>query len=280
MKRNLLKGIVLISAMALSSCSVNSKLARTTPTGDDDVYFTKAVAGDKYDMADINQQNYTRGDNDYYYYGDYASRINRFNYSSPFNYSDDFYYGYTANNDYDPGINSSQSNSYNSAPANAMYSPFDNGYLPYDDMGGYDDIGYGGLYASYLFSGGFGGGGLGYGYNRYHSGKYTRTGYTGGKNTGGSGAPLTFHSARSNNGASQETIYYPGRPTSTATAGPNRSYSTTNSSQNNQRGVRTETQNPRPVVQQTFNSAPAQSSSNSSGGGSSGGGGGGGRPAR
>jgi len=277
MKSDLLKGIVIISAVALSSCSVTNKMAGTRNTGDDDVYYTKAQAGDRIEYADAN--NYQQNTNDdYYYYGDYASRINRFSYNSPFDYDDEFYYTYVPyNNGFGLGDNLDQSYYYGNSKADtlstvsAMYSPFNDGYLPYYDMGGYDDIGYGYLYSDYLFGDGGGGG---WSYSRHHA----HSGYIGSSSSksGSSGSPLTFRRGAPNSSNGQ--IYYPGRPIA-ATSGRNISIA---SYQNNQRAVRTETQNVRPAVQQTFSNTPAQSSApaSSSSSSSSSSSGGGGRPVR
>src|SRR5436305_1078129 len=99
MKRDLIIGIVLVGAAVMSSCSTSTQLTKSSnPVDDDDVYYTKAKAGDKIEY--INDEDYLasqqdNADDDYYYYGDYASRINRFNYYSPFDYGDPFFYGYS-----------------------------------------------------------------------------------------------------------------------------------------------------------------------------------------
>lgn len=177
MKRNLIKGIVLISAIALSSCSSTNKLAGIkNAVNDDDVYYTKAKAGDAVsDMTYASEQtsnsNYN-GDDDYYYYGDYASRLSRFSSYSPFDYEDNFYYAYVPyNNGFGAGLDydrdyyanyygfGASTNAY--APVdNGIYSPYNYGYSPYDM--GYDDYNYGDAYSAYIL-GGYGGGGGGYG---------------------------------------------------------------------------------------------------------------------
>ena len=69
--------------MALSSCST-TKLAN--PESSDDVYFSNARAGNEptYAAADTYSQNPDQDqgydDDDYFYYDDYTSRINRFSY--------------------------------------------------------------------------------------------------------------------------------------------------------------------------------------------------------
>jgi hypothetical protein len=49
MKRDLIKGIILISAIVLSSCSVN-KLS-SSKSSNDDVYFSNATAGEQPEYA-------------------------------------------------------------------------------------------------------------------------------------------------------------------------------------------------------------------------------------
>jgi len=288
MKRNLSKGIVLISIVLLSSCSVTSKLAGTQNNGDD-VYYTKAIAGDQVGYADVttNRQNSYSPDNDYYYYGDYTSRINRFSYSSPFDYDDDFYFSnsdYTPDTPSKPSENQATDQSYDYAydpvqqsPYNfGVYSPFDFGYYGF---GGYDDFDYGGGYVAYLSGGG-----------RHHSGNQaTRPANTG----GGSNPPLTFRRANTGNnpslgivnspglrGNTANATIYPGRPGTSVTAN-----STTNT-YNNSRPIRQASDNPRPQVIQTQSvqsaqpSSPSTSNTSSSSGGGSSGSGGGGRPVR
>ena len=179
MKRNLIKGIVIISTVVLSSCSsVNKSAGVKSVVNDDDVYYTRAKAGDKIDyIADAGQQNNTyNGDDDYYYYGDYASRINRFSSYSPFDYDDDFYFSYVPyNNGFGDGLNYDRdyySTYYGFNPAinpavdpaapvdnSYIYSPYNYGYSPYDM--GYDDFGYGDIYSAFILGGGGGGGGYG-----------------------------------------------------------------------------------------------------------------------
>lgn len=262
MKRNLLKGIVLISVIALSSCSTTSKLAGTQITDDDDVYYTKAKAGDQMEYADANyQQDYNNnynGDDEYYYYGDYASRINRFNYFSPFEYDDNFYYDYSPYSNY--GLNLDLGfNSYAYSPYGfgGLYSPFDYGY----GLGFYDGLGYGGYYSSY---------GYGYGGGRgHHFRQQARPGYAG-------GSALTNRGIRTGAGRlAPGGGYYPRRPgDNTAARQP---------ANGAVRGVRPQ-RDVRPAVQQTVERAPSIAPSNSSSGGgggsSGGGGGGGGRPVR
>ncbi|HTH82869.1 MAG TPA: hypothetical protein VL490_08025 [Mucilaginibacter sp.] len=286
MKRNLLIAIILTSAAAWSSCSTPAKLAGTKVM-DDDVYFTKAKSGDQMIYASDNQNNYT-GDNDYYYYGDYASRISRFSYASPFDYDDDFYFSYsgyspysslspvpntTANgNDYQaPPYYINSTSAYN---IGGIYSPYDYGYSDYY-MGGYDDFGYGNIYSSFII----GGGGSRRSGSRGHN--YARMiNRANGSSGNAAGAPLTFHKGRTgvvNSGST--AAYYPGNPNRNSTNGRN----TAVAGYNNVRPIRSVNDNPRQVVQ-SVDRAPAQQSTSNSSSGSSGGSassaGGGGRPVR
>ena len=246
MKRNLLKGIVLIGAIALSSCSTTHKLTGTK-NADDDVYYTKASAGDQTEYAN-NYQGYN-GDDDYYYYGDYASRINRFNYFTPFDYDDSFYYNYSPVNQFSLGF--TFNSPYGLGP---MYSPFGYGYMPYYDLGGYDDIGYGGIYSAYLYGGG----------HRWR--QNARPNYLGGK--ANRNTPITYRSVYTGNNTLVNRLFYPGRPVA---SGNNRNNPNT-------RMVRPE-RDTRQDMQQNFNRASSPPPSSSGGGGNSGGGGGG-RPVR
>jgi hypothetical protein len=302
MKRNLYKGIIFISAIALSSCSTMDNLSKSDPMGDD-VYYTKAKAGDEFDyVAQYNQQQNAQVRNDdYYYYGDYESRINRFSYYTPFNYQDDFYYGhtsYTSAQYYSPAIQSTYNYGYNPFYDFGVYSAFDFGFGYY---GGYDNYGYGNAYSSYIYGGG----------NSHHGRGSSRWGNAGGGTgltfTGANAAyPLSRYignnpgsnSATGNgptfvraNGNQWNSLYsnsrpgganavYPGRPGSNSITQPSSTNTTT-------RILRPQSENPRPVVQQpTFErpapvqAAPASSNSGSSSSGSSSSSGGGGRPVR
>jgi len=301
MKRNIATGIFLIGAMALSSCST-TKLANTDTS--DDVYFSKATAGDEptYAAADNYNPNATQGqtyvddDDDYFYYDDYASRINRFSYFSPFSFYDNLYYGYS-----DPYYNNGFSLGFNYGPWGYGYSPY--GYSPY----GY---GYGGWGLGY----GYGGWGLGYGWNGYGGG-YWGGGYYGGGYPGRYWGSNYFTSGRprpnrgpgipfGGGGGSQSTGGRPGYGSRVPAGGgigyipggrgTNNNYSRparTDGRPSRPGSQQTNADNSRPVTQQRpqyqqpqvdrTSSAP---SNNSSGGGSrssgGGGGGGGGRPSR
>ncbi|QQL50992.1 hypothetical protein [Mucilaginibacter ginkgonis] len=318
MKINILNGLVLIGALSIASCSTQ-KLA-SNGTIEDDVYNTKARAGDKVDLPpptyreDVYTDEPETGDgqyydsygngagSDYYYYDSYASRINRFGYSSPFNFYDDYYYG---------------------------YSPYGYGYGNGWNVGlgigyGYGGFGYGGYYGytGYGFGLGYG---LGYPYGYYgysplgvgYGGGYPFWGvYSAYANTPrpyrGSGAPgfggLANRLPRTSvyNGAYPGVNAYPGRPVgvngyrgrggvgtngygnrvgTNAYGGNNNNYGGRGNGNGNNgyggmRAPRTDNQQPQ-YQPRTSNSFPSDGGSR--GGGSapaSSGGGGGGRPGR
>lgn len=301
MKRNILHSIVLLSALALASCSTTNQLA-STQKADDDVYFSKAEAGEEpvyrqqVAVDRYTDENTSGNDDDYYYYDSYSSRINRFGYNSPFDYYDDYYYGY---NPY----------AYNNY-AGYGYGGWNVGI----GLGfGYGGYGYGGYSYNpwgYGYGGGYGlGYGLGYGYGGFYSPySYWGTGYGyGGGYWGvvssnnsvararpyrGSGFPSSGVGGRSSaarpggyNGNYPNTMSYPGRRTNSVGTD---SYSGNNSGRPS-RGAA----NPQPVYrpQRTEVSRPtyqpasverssAGSSSGSYGGGGGGGSRGGGRPSR
>lgn len=273
MKRNIISGIILIGALALGSCST-TKLASNQLNQDDDVYYSNAKAGDQPDyIANAPQQDTynTNPDDDYYYYDSYASRINRFNYLSPFGYYDDFY----------DGFNSPYYGGYNGFSLGFNYG--------FGDYYGYSPF-YSSLYSPYGYYGGFG---YGYGYSPY---SYWGTGYGNGfwgvysasRNNNprpyrGSGAPNSGFVNRTArpigyNGNYPVNNNYPGRP--------NINYNgrQSNGAVSNARPTRAQPQQqqqpnyqPQPRVQ----SAPAPAPSNSgNGGGGYSGGGGGARPTR
>jgi hypothetical protein len=300
MKTILPLGIIIISAIALSSCSSLNNLSKAQSIGDD-VYYTKAKAGDSFDpQPQYTQNSYTNND-DYYYYGDYKSRIDRFSYLTPFDYSDDFYYDY-ASNDYatpppanTPATEPVDDNDYTDAYDDlGIYSAYDFGY---GDFGGYDNYGYGVAYSSYIY-----GGGGRVSHKRSHEGSRYAGSNSGGPvfhktgispNSRPSSGGLAFSRGNgtptNNNGNTAFTgsrcpggsyAVYPGRPGSNSTA-------YVNPTSNGNRIIRQD--NPRPVIQQQqtterYTPPPSTSSSSSSGSsGSSGGGaasGGGGRPVR
>lgn len=274
MKRNIIRGAVLLATLAFASCSTQ-KLATSAKSSDDDVYYTKAKAGDQVDMPIAYQQDGNAdgqsvyddagdgSDDDYYYYDSYASRINRFSYDSPFNYYDDYYYDYS----------SPYSNSGYGLDAYAYggggfgiglgfgyggygYNPY--GYYGYSSFG----IGYGGgypywgIYSGYGYGGGYGG------YGRYGNGS---------RPFRGSGAPaFAGRSVRGlgYNGKYPTSAYYPGR---SVTNGIRRAGTTGYSGGNNNGRQMRPVVRDNPTYQPRVNSAPSGSSN--SGGGNSGGGG-------
>jgi hypothetical protein len=302
MKRNLFTGIFLISAIALSSCSTMDKIAKSDDMGDD-VYYTKAKAGDQFDyVAQYNQQQISKVRNDdYYYYGDYESRINRFGYYSPFAYQDD-YYSYVPYSYYTPVVTSGYDYGYNPYYDFGTYVAFDFGFGYY---GGYDNYGYGTAYSSYIYGGGSrhhgrgysgwgnGGGGTGLAFTpanpAYPLSRYIAN--NPGSNSGTNNGPAFTRA----NGAPGGGLYSGSRPGGSNAVYPGRpginSVTPVGSASNNTANrpyVRPASENPRPVTQQPIieRAAPVQSapasnnsgSSNSSGSSSSGGGGG--RPVR
>ncbi len=304
MKRNLLNGIFMISALALSSCSELNKLAKTSYTGDD-VYFTKAQAGDTFDYSSMYTQttnNNLRND-DYYYYGDYQTRINRFAYYSPFAYDYDYYYDYNPYyyNTYSygfGGINQAPMYDYAYSPYYDMgvYSAYDFGYGNYWGVG---NFGYGNIYSTFIGGGGVstrsrvktypavGGMALGGGTGNSNSGglAFTRGGTSNSAATalqnGLSFTRGTTSNLYPNSRALNSTTVYPGRPNTTATAQNVPSGNTNRSS--TPQAVRPTTENPRtytppPTVERS--APPAQSSGGGGSSGSSSSGGGGGRPVR
>ncbi|MES2378827.1 MAG: hypothetical protein V4553_19705 [Bacteroidota bacterium] len=300
MKRNLLSGIFLISAVALSSCSTMDKIAKSDDMGDD-VYFTKAKAGDQFDyVAQYNQQQVTPVRNDdYYYYGDYESRINRFSYHSPFDYQDD-YYSYVPYSYYTPVVASPYDYGYNPYYDFGTYSAFDFGFGYY---GGYDNYSYGSAYSSYVYSGGSrrhsrgywgnDGGGTGLAFTPANA-AYPRSRYLANNPGSNSGSSNNGPAFIRSNGAQTGGLYsggrpgganavYPGRPGTNAVTQTNTQSNTTNTPY-----VRPVSENPRPVTQQPVieraaqvqSSPPPSNSGGSSSSGSSSSGGGGGRPVR
>jgi len=314
MKRNLLKGIILISATALSSCATLSDVSNPKPFGDD-VYYTKAKAGvyDSYipDYVVQQPQDVVRND-DYYYYGDYESRIRRFSYASPFDYDDDYYDSFTPYT----SVSNQETTTYAYDPNDYTYDPYydDLGvYSAYDfgygDYWGYDNYGYGLAYSTFVYSGGTRATHKkDYSYTNNNDGpiftksNYATSRYGGslfGVNAGkgqtaitSSSGGLVFTKGNTSNRNSNMPVFtgmrpggsnavYPGRPinqgsvqTSAIVAGTNRP-------------IRPATDMPRPqpqTQQPTFerSSPPSQSSSSSNSGGGGGGAasGGGGRPVR
>ncbi len=168
MKLNITKGLFLIGAIALSSCSTQNKMASSY----DDVYNNKAVAGDPVVYA-AKANNYRHDDysassdygSDYYNYDSYTARLNRF-YNSPFglSYYDNLYYGsvspYYNGLGLGLGLGLTYGTTYYGSYGytstyynNGFYNPYYNysGYNPYGygTIYGYNNTGYGGVYAAY-----------------------------------------------------------------------------------------------------------------------------------
>ncbi|HEY9535474.1 MAG TPA: hypothetical protein VIQ77_13110 [Mucilaginibacter sp.] len=320
MKRGLLKGIILISAAALSSCSTLTDISNNKIAGDD-VYYTKAKAGiSNYYVPEYVEQPLLRND-DYYYYGDYESRIRRFSYASPFSYDDDYYDNYVP---YASSYYQDTTEQYAYAPDDYTYDPYydDLGvYSAYDfgygDYWGYDNFGYGIAYSTFVYSGGtrathrkdyshsnnnegvfvranagrhhYGNSAFGISdVNSDNVAKATVPAFTRG-NTAATGSPR-FKSTRPGG----SNAVYPGRPgTNSAT-----SQNSINVVAGTNRAIRPADQNPRavrPIIERTIERAPpslppstssssrsssSTSSSSGGGGGGSSSGGGGGRPVR
>lgn len=288
MNRNLLKGIILISAVALSSCSVN-RTASTFKNNNDDVYFSHATAGEEPVYITRNDQYNQDGDDqtdedDYFYYDDYASRINRFGYYSPFGYYDNLYYGYGGYGGlgYGSGFNIGLGFGYGGYGYGGLGygSPWYYGGLGYG-WGGYGGFGYGypwggygigGYYSPYSFWG------IGYGYGGSYWGGYSayRSNPRPFRGNGSPGSSFGGQSRSAFSGRSGTNTsgigYIPNRGTRNSSG--NSSYGDARAT----RGVRTDRPAYTPNVER---SAPSSSSFGGGGGRSSGGGGGGGgRPVR
>ncbi|PJJ84952.1 DUF5320 domain-containing protein [Mucilaginibacter auburnensis] len=288
-----LKYLIAICVISLSACSTSQKLASTPGADDDDVYFTQAKAGDEIMYADDSYQangynNNGYNSDEYYYYGDYASRINRFDYYSPFGYNS-FYYGYSPYNSMRWGLG------YGMGGWNRGLG------FNYGFGWGYDPFFYGGIYSPYFYDPFYAsfygyGWGLGYGY------AYSPWGYPGigGYGWGYGGGFVTGGYSRQNPrpvyaGGTSATVARPGRTTVYETMPGRRpgdlSTQSIYSTGGQTRAVRSTSSRDgqtRQVIQQvdrrpTYNPAPAPSPSFGGGGGggnSGGGGGGGGRPVR
>lgn len=264
MKLNLFAGMLLIGAMALSSCSTQNKLA--SAQNDDDVYFTKAKAGDAPAYtASANTDNYRHDDyqnayrnDDYYYYDSYEARLNRFYGYSPFGtpFYSDLYYGYSPFSPYYSGLSLGLGLGYG-AYGWGGYSPY-YGFNPY----GYLGYGYGGLY----------------GYGSSYWGPYsyynTAPGYVivNGNNTGrpyrGSGLPAGYNGTNYTGYGSAGSYPPSNRPSRTSISTPGNGGQTVNS-----RPARTQTVQPQyQPQQQQYNPPPSNNSGGSYSGGSSSGG--------
>jgi hypothetical protein len=285
MKQNILKGIILIGAIALGSCSTQNKIA-SSQVPDDDVYYTKAKAGDQPVYA-VRQDTYRNDNNgynndyqdDYYYYDSYSARLNRFYNYSPFlsSYYDDLYYG-----QYSPYYNNY------AFGAGLGYGYYGGGYFGYNPFSYY---GYG--YNPYFGYSNYGyyGSTIGYGYSPYWGAvsyyNVART-YNNPRPYRGSGqASSVAGVAYGNRGVNG--VSYSGRPSGayvqrgtqavgSPTINTARTYNNGNNG-NAGRPVRQSEPRQQPQYQPQTQSAPPASSSGSSGASSSGGGGGG-RPVR
>ena len=290
MNRNIFTGAMLIGVLAFASCSTQKLTSNQSV--DDDVYFTKAKAGEQVPMqiaynqnvyANPQDQSGSDSDDDYYYYDSYASRINRFSYNSPFNYYDDYYYDY-ASTPTTSGYGGYDLNAYAYGGYGwglgigfgygGFYSPWGYGY-------GYGGYPFWGIYSAYGYGGGYYGGG-------YYGGGY---GYGGGyrgtpRPFRGSGSPGIASANRSvrgigYSGAYQNAGYYPGRSVNAngRRVGTN-GYGSGNYN-NGQQGRQTRaTRTDYPTYQPTRTTTNSMPSSSGGGGNSGGGGGGGSRPVR
>jgi len=261
MKLNITKGLILIGAIALSSCSTQSKLASASTEQHDDVYFSNAKAGDAAVYAtkvdNYRHDNYATADygDDYYTYDSYAARLNRF-YDSPFalSYYDNLYYG--ALNPYYSGLSIGLGvgygiGGYGYSPFGYGFSPY-YGYNPYLGYQPYSPYGYGSIY--------------GYGYSPYGN-VYSYY----------NSSPRPYRGTYIPNGSTPYgSNYYPNttRPTRTSTVNPNGGTVTTVRPQPVQQTRPQPVYQPQPV-QQSYGGGGGSSSGSSSGGG-----GGGSRPVR
>ncbi|RKR84395.1 hypothetical protein BDD43_4630 [Mucilaginibacter gracilis] len=273
MKRNILNGMILIGAIALSSCSTQNKLASNQNDANDDVYSTKAVAGEQPVYA-VRQDNYRQDngdngydDNDYYYYDSYSARLNRFYNYSPFlsSYYDDLYYG-----QYSP---------YYSGFGLGVgfgYGYFGGGYFGYNPYSYYGGYGYNPYFNNYY------GSTIGYGYSPYW-GAVSYYNVARNNNTARPyrGPSVPINTTRStigytNSGRGVQTYNPGGRPSGVATVnngGNSTSYSGRQARPNStgyQPQTTTQTQQ-RPQSQPQPSYTPQPSSSGSSGGSSGGG---------
>jgi hypothetical protein len=183
MKTKILKGIVMMSAVVLGACTT-TKYAAQQKDYNDDVYFSKAKAGDQVEYANNNRYNNNDG-----YYDNYASRINRFGGYSPFAY-DGFYNSY-----YGAGLGLGLGYGLGS-----LY-----GYSPYSFYSPYS------MYSPYSFYGG----GYGYGYGGGYGGLYSAYGTvssSGGRPYRGNGNPnATYRGSLSNGTITRSSINSNGR---------------------------------------------------------------------
>jgi len=255
MKLNITKGLFLASAIALSSCSTQNKLASAKSDSYDDVYNTAAKAGDApvYAASTYKHDNYTttvtdNGD-DYYTYDSYSARLNRF-YNSPFSlsYYDNLYYGsaspyFSGINPYYSGLSLGLSYGYGyyggygygGYSYSYAYNPYYGGYSPYYGYGYGSGYGYGGYNGAY--GGGYGGVysyyntvGVSYGAARpYRGSGIANTAIPGGARSGGYTPPANTRQPRTTSvnpypGNNTPTIQQVNRPQPTYQPQPQPSY--------------------------------------------------------
>ncbi|WP_292946002.1 hypothetical protein [Mucilaginibacter sp. 44-25] len=289
MKRNLVFGILISGAVALSSCSVN-RTASTVKNGDD-MYYTKAKAVEAPEYVAYQQQvenDQYNDDDDYFYYDDYSSRINRFSYYSPFGYYDTGYWGYGYpyyGSRWSLGLNYGWGSSWAWNLGFGWGDPFGYGY-GWGSPWGYSPWGYGGFYSPYSYWGtgiGYGGGYWG-GYSAYNRGVARPYRGNGTAGMGSSAASFGNNRVRGAYGANNGIGYIPERGMRGARG--NTGYSSSRPAYNGGGQSYRPERSDRPTYQpQVERSAPpAQPAPSSYGGGgrgySGGGGGGGGRPVR
>jgi hypothetical protein len=301
MKKNILHSAVLFGALALASCSTPGQLA-SSKNNNDDVYFSKAEAGDApvYRTAIRDEDRYVNtnsDDDDYYYYDSYSSRINRFAYNTPFDYYDDYYYGY--NTPYGYGGYAYSPWGYGGGLGWGGYGGgwglglgFGYGGWGYSPWGyggfGYSPWGYGGYYSPYSYWGT----GYGYGYGGGYWGGVSANNVVRARPYRGNGFPNSTMGGRNStarptgySGNYPNTMSYPGRRPQIGSPGSGSSYTggrpgrgDGGNSQPVYRPTRTEASRPQP--QPTFDRGSTQSSGGGMSGGGGGGSRGGGRPSR
>ncbi len=255
MKTKILKGVAMMSMVVLGACSTN-KFAAQQKDYNDDVYFSKAKAGDAVEYAS-NDRSY-RNDG---YYDNYSSRINRFGGYSPFAY-DGFYNSY-----YGTGLGLGLGYGLGS-----LYSPYSM-YSPYSLYSPY----------SYYGSGAYGIGG-GYGYGGLYS-AYGTTTATNGRPSRGTGNPNAAYHGTFNGGMTRSSVvngrsYNPGIATGRSYNNMGvRNFGNGNATSNGVSSQRPTRQD----IPQTQRSFPTYNAPSSTSGGFGGGGGGrvsSGRPGR
>jgi hypothetical protein len=295
MKRNLVKGIILISAIALSSCSVN-KTASTSKSSDD-VYFSQATAGEEpqYVSRPAYRQDAEEAtdEDDYFYYDDYASRINRFSYFSPFGYYDYAYSPYGYNNfGWGSGFGYGGYGLGWGGYGGGFGLGLGFGYGGYGGLGwggyggfGYSPWGYGYGFSPYSYYGiGYGGGYPYWGvYSAYNNARPNRGNGSPNRSLGNSTSGRTGYAGRPgyNGTATNNGIgYYPGGRSVRNVNGISVGRPGRNGTTINERPTRQERPVYQPQTIERSSPSPSYGGGGSRGGGGSSGGGGGGRPGR